>query len=222
MNRSRRTRAGSATRSTGRMGLAGAARTSRLRTLTRAASRASRRQALAIAVAGCALGAALALLAATRTWTVEVTHRLAPPAEVRTPRSGSVLEPWLTALALVALAGAGALLATKGRSRNLVGAILVLVGLGVLAGGVNGLATVSHVTVAWPVLAILGGVFIVCGGGLAAARGRFWPAMGSRYERPRAPRSPAEDQPQFIGPSASDVAMWDALDRGEDPTHRSE
>jgi hypothetical protein len=201
---------------------AAASRATRLRTLTRAASRASRRRALAVAVASCALGAALALLAATRTWTVEVTHRLAPPADVRTPRTGSVLEPWLTALALVALAGAGALLATKGRSRNLVGAILVLTGLGVLAGGINGLATVAHVTVAWPVLAIVGALFIAGGGGLAAVRSRTWPAMGSRYERPRAPRSPAEDQPQFIGPSASDVAMWDALDRGEDPTHRGD
>jgi LPXTG-motif cell wall-anchored protein len=186
----------------------------------RVAAGGSARRALAIAVASCALGAALALLAATRTWTVEVTQRLAPPAVIHTPRTGSALEPWLTALALVALAGAGALLATKGRSRNLVGAILVLTGLGVLAGGVDGLATVAHVTVAWPVVAIVGAVFIGYGGGLAAVRGRFWPAMGSRYERPRAPRSPAEDQPQFIGPSASDVAMWDALDRGEDPTHR--
>jgi len=219
MSRSRRTRAGSSARYAGRMSPGAASRPSRLRALTRAASR---RQALAVAVASCALGAALALLAATRTWTVEVTQRLAPPAEVRTPRTGSVLEPWLTALALVALAGAGALLATKGRSRNLVGAVLVLAGLGVLAGGVDGLASVAHVTVAWPVLAIVGAVFIVCGGGLAAVRSRAWPAMGSRYERPRAPRSPAEDQPQFIGPSASDVAMWDALDRGEDPTHRGE
>jgi len=94
MSRSRRTRAGSSARSTGRMSPAGAASRSRLRALTRVASR---RQALAVAVASCALGAALALLAATRTWTVEVTHRLAPPAEVRTPRTGSVLEPWLTA-----------------------------------------------------------------------------------------------------------------------------
>jgi len=196
---------------------------SRLRTLFGAAPQASRRRrALAVSVASCALGAALALLAAARTWTVEITQRQAPPGVLRTPRTGSALEPWLTALALVALAGAGALLATKGRSRNLVGAILVLAGLGVLAGGVDGLATVAHVAVGWPVLAIVGAVLIGYGGGLAAVRGRSWPAMGSRYERPRAPRSPAEDQPQFIGPSASDVAMWDALDRGEDPTHRGE
>jgi uncharacterized membrane protein (TIGR02234 family) len=180
------------------------------------------RRALTIAVASCALGAALALLAATRTWTVVITPRPAPAAALRTARTGSDLEPWLTALALVALAGAGALLATRGRSRAAVGAMLVLSGIGVLAGGVDGLATFAHVTVAWPVLAVVASVFIGYGGGLAAVRGRRWPAMGSRYERPRAPRTPAEDQPQYIGPSASDVAMWDALDRGEDPTRRGD
>jgi Tryptophan-associated transmembrane protein (Trp_oprn_chp) len=194
----------------------------RRRTPAGAASQAARRRALAIAVASCALGAVLALLAATRTWTVVVSQRQAPPAVLRTPRTGSVLEPWLTALALVALAGAGALLATKGRSRAAVGAVLVLSGLGVLIGGVRGLAAVPHVTVVWPVLAVAGALLIGYGGGLATLHGRAWPAMGSRYERPAAPRTPAEDQPQFIGPSASDVAMWDALDRGEDPTRRGD
>jgi hypothetical protein len=190
-------------------------------TLGGAAPRAPRR-ALTIAVASCALGAALALLAATRTWTVVITPRPAPAAALRTARTGSDLEPWLTALALVALAGAGALLATLGRSRAAVGVVLVLSGIGVFAGGVNGLVTVAHVTVGWPVLAVVASTFIGYGGGLAAVRGRRWPAMGSRYERPRGPRTPAEDQPQYIGPSASDVAMWDALDRGEDPTRRGD
>lgn len=183
---------------------------------------AARRRQLATAVASCALGAVLALLAVTRTWTVQITRQDAPATVLRTPRTGSALEPWLTALALVALAGAGALLATRGRSRALVGVVLVLSGLGVVAGGVDGLATVEHVTVAWPVVAIVGALFIVYGGGLAALRGLGWPSMGSRYERPAAPLSPAEDQPQYIGPSASDVAMWDALDRGEDPTRRGD
>jgi Tryptophan-associated transmembrane protein (Trp_oprn_chp) len=180
------------------------------------------RRALAFAVAGCALGAAVALLAATRTWTVQETRQSAPPAVLRTPRTGSALEPWLAALALVALAGAGALLATWGRSRALVGVLLVLAGAGVLAGGVRGLVAVAGVTAAWPVLAVAGALMICGGGGWAALRGRHWPAMGSRYERPGVPRTPAEDRPQRGGPSASDVAMWDALDRGEDPTRRAD
>jgi LPXTG-motif cell wall-anchored protein len=188
------------------------------------------RQALTRAVLGAVLGAALALLAATRTWTVEITRRDAPAAVLHTPRTGSSLEPWLTALALVALAGAGALLATRGRARSLVGVLVLLAGLGVLAGGALGLATVAHVTAAWPVLTMVGALFIGYAGVEAAFRSRSWPAMGGRYERPgpagpppvEQPRTPAEDQPQHIGPSRSDVAMWDALDRGEDPTRQGE
>jgi LPXTG-motif cell wall-anchored protein len=176
------------------------------------------RRALTRAVLGCAVGAALALLAASRTWVVEVTHRDAPAAVLHTPRTGSSLEPWLTALALVALAGAGALLATRGRPRSLVGVVLLGSGLGVLAAGGYGLATVAHVRAVWPVLAIVGALLIGYGGTEATFRSRSWPAMGGRYERPQAPRTPAEDAPQHTGPSRSDVAMWDALDRGEDPT----
>jgi LPXTG-motif cell wall-anchored protein len=176
------------------------------------------RRALTTAVLSCVLGAALALLAVTRTWVVEITHRSAPAAVLHTPRTGSSLEPWLTALALVALAGAGALLATRGRSRSLVGVVLVLAGLGVLAGGGYSLATVAHVAVVWPVLAMVGALGVGYGGVAAALRSGSWPAMGGRYERPRAPATPAEDAPQHSGPSRSDVAMWDALDRGEDPT----
>jgi LPXTG-motif cell wall-anchored protein len=176
------------------------------------------RRALTRAVLGCALGAALALLATSRTWVVEITRRDAPAAVLRTPRTGSSLEPWLTALALVALAGAGALLATRGRARSLVGVLLLLSGLGVLAGGGYALATVAHVTVVWPVLAMVGALLVGYGGVEATFRGGSWPAMGGRYERPQAPSEPAEDAPQHSGPSRSDVAMWDALDRGEDPT----
>lgn len=176
------------------------------------------RRALTRAVLGCAVGAALSLLAASRTWTVEITRRSAPAAVLHTSRTGSSLVPWLTALSLVGLAGAGALLATRGRSRSLVGVVLLLSALGVLGGGAYGLATVAHLTVIWPVLAIVGGLLSGYGGWEATFRSRSWPAMGGRYERPHAPRTPAEDQPQHTGPSRSDVAMWDALDRGEDPT----
>ncbi|GAA5196651.1 hypothetical protein GCM10023322_66080 [Rugosimonospora acidiphila] len=176
------------------------------------------RRGLTKAVLGCAAGAALALLAASRTWAVVITRHTAPAAVVRTPHTGSALVPWLTALALVALAGAGALLATRGRSRSVVGVLLLLAGAGVLGGGVYGLATVAHVTVVWPVLAMIGALGIGYGGFEATFHSRSWPAMGGRYERPQAPRTPAEDEPQHTGPSRSDVAMWDALDRGEDPT----
>ncbi|HKS98852.1 MAG TPA: Trp biosynthesis-associated membrane protein, partial [Rugosimonospora sp.] len=94
-------------------------------------------------------------------------------------------------------------------------------GLGVAAGGGYGLASVAGVRVAWPVLCLPAGMLVAAAGMFAAVRGRSWPALGARYERPRAvPQISAveEDQVQRIGPSPSDVAMWDALDRGEDPS----
>lgn len=173
---------------------------------------------MGIAVLACVLGAAAALLAATRTWTSVDQVSSYPAAAGAGGRTGVDAEPWLSALALVGLAGAGALLATRGRSRTLVGVLLVACGLGVLAGGADGLANVAQVRIAWPVMVIAGAVLISFGGAQAAWRGRTWPVMGARYERAGGPRTPAEDRPQYIGPSRSEVEMWDALDRGEDPT----
>ena len=71
------------------------------------------RRALTYAVLLCVAGAGLALATATRTWAVEVTLRPAPLPAVRETSTGATLLPWLPALALVGLAGAGALLATR-------------------------------------------------------------------------------------------------------------
>ncbi len=178
------------------------------------------RRELAAAVLACVVGALLALFAATRVWVEQVHVQSAPLPPLHLRHTGTSEVPWLSALALVALAGAGALLAARGGLRTVLGAVVVLAGLGVLAGGGYGMASVAHVRMYWPLACVLAGLLICVAGVLAVARGRTWPAMGARYERPGpvAPLSPAEDQVQRIGPSPSDVAMWDALDRGEDPS----
>lgn len=98
-------------------------------------------------------------------------------------------------LGLVVLAGAGAAALLRPRARAAVSAVVLLVGLAVLA-------------VAWDrgsaVLAV-GGVLVVTAAAVATVRSRRWPP-------PR--RGP---EPSGGGePSARDT--WDALDRGEDPT----
>jgi Tryptophan-associated transmembrane protein (Trp_oprn_chp) len=218
------------------------------------------RAALTRAVACCAVGSAVSIFAVTRTWAVQVQARPAPLGPLHVSRSGSYFVPWLSALALVGLAGTGALLATRGRWRRVVGVVIALAGLGVLAGAVDGLATIDGVRVLWPLLCVPAGLLLVAGGAWAAARGADWPAMGSRYERGGtarpAPRPPAADAGAEVahdhhshhgdadgddfdddfdddydgdidetpaptersGPSPSEIAMWDALDRGEDPS----
>ena len=141
------------------------------------------------AVLLCLAGAGLALFAATRTWSVEITTRPAPLSPLRDVRTGGGLLPWLPALALVGLAAAGALLATRGVGRRLVGGLLALVGLGVVAGGgVRPGWSPAGATRVWsrPLLCVLGGLLVAAAGAITAARGHTWPAMGARYERVRA------------------------------------
>jgi hypothetical protein len=176
----------------------------------------SPRRELTTAVVACALGAAVALLTASRTWRVVSSRGSLPlPADQVT---GTQLLPWLPAVALVGLAGAGALLAVRGRIRTVLGALLVLAGLPLVGAGIYGAATADGGRSVLPALLGVGGLLITYAGVRALRRGTSWPALGSRYERPNAPE-PIE-YVERSGPSRSDVAMWDALDRGEDPTDR--
>ncbi|HEV2088276.1 MAG TPA: Trp biosynthesis-associated membrane protein, partial [Cryptosporangiaceae bacterium] len=70
----------------------------------------------------------------------------------------------------------------------------------------------ARTTVLWPVLGLLGGLLVAGAGGLGLARGRRWARMGGRYDSPAArPSVPSRDA----------AGVWDALDRGDDPTARS-
>ena len=176
---------------------------------------------LAYSVLLCAAGAGLALYGVTRTWSEIVTARPGM-SSLREVRTGADLAPWVIGLALVALAGAGALLATRGLARRLLGALLALVGLGVAAGVLAGRAglTVGVAgagAVLGPVAGVLGGLLILLGGVSAARSGHHWPAMGARYERRGAA---AGDRDAGVDQRVDTRAAWDALDRGDDPTLR--
>ena len=71
------------------------------------------RRPLAIAVALCFVGSAVALYAATRPWEEIMTHRIEPFPPYTDISTGDELFPGLTAIAVVGLAGAGAVLATR-------------------------------------------------------------------------------------------------------------
>ncbi|MFY1686774.1 Trp biosynthesis-associated membrane protein [Plantactinospora sp. WMMB782] len=175
---------------------------------------------MAYAVLLCLLGAGLAVLAATRTWSVELTARPVPLPPDRAARTGGDLLPWLPALALVGLAGAGALLGTRGIGRRLVGGLLALLGAGVAAGaGYAVLGTGGEVSAGWPLLCALGGLLVGAAGVLTALRGAGWPVMGARYDRARPAGAGREaTAPDGRVDARRTTAAWDALDRGEDPT----
>ena len=187
------------------------------------------RRSYVLSLVACLAGAALALYAITRTWSVHLTPRTGMSA-LRDAKTGTDLEPWVTGLAVVALAGTGALLATAGWVRRVLGVLLSLAGLGIVAGAIAGRAGLDPGSARggtmWPILCAIGGVIIVTGGVTAARQGHRWPGMSARYDRkpvppPRAePDSPTAGKPRDKSSAvvADHRAAWDALDRGDDPT----
>jgi MFS family permease len=165
--------------------------------------RAKARRELTVTVLLCAVGALVELLAAGRPWA-----RL-HGAVATTSYPGSHVAQAVRPLALVALAGAAALLATRRWGRIAVGLVIVAAGVGTAVAAVVAQAPHGSVDLpAWRVVTIVAAVPVVLAGAVAAARGYRWSVMSARYDAPGA-RQRVQDP---------DVALWDALDRGDDPT----
>ena len=185
------------------------------------------------------IGAGAAVLVSTREWQTIRTPRQGLPVDVLAV-SGRTLDDAPLALALVGLAGVVAILATSGWLRRGIGALVALAGVGLIWRSAQALAAVSpararalvrdkhpHVTLSdrvvphvsvhqgWGILTIACGVIVIAAGAMIAVRGGRWAAMSARYERPGAEPDPARDR------LVADRTLWNALDRGEDPTNPS-
>jgi uncharacterized membrane protein (TIGR02234 family) len=196
----------------------------------------------AVAAALILVGAALVAFAATRIWWT-ADYPGTPVGTYRTSATGSDTLPELIPVALVALAGWGAALATKGIWRRVIGALVGVVGavvavrvalqwahppldqLGRTPFVVG--AAVDPVRHPWPMLlAAVGGLLILAGGVLvivAAGSAR----LSARYDRfPVSGRPDPVGSPAVIGTAAAAAAesgsdgsdLWKALDAGLDPT----
>jgi hypothetical protein len=155
-----------------------------------------------LAVLLCVLGAGTVLVSAGRTWIQldGVPNPLLPPRVDEL--TGAALVPGLRPLGLAGLAGVLGIVASRGAGRVLVGVLLVAIGAATCAVSFEHLAGT-----AWPWLALAGGVLLAAAGLLVTVRGRRWSSLGRRHEPPSA-RPVAERD------------LWEALDRGEDPTAR--
>lgn len=186
-------------------------------------------RALAVALLCGAAGAAAVLTASGQTWSEGETA--GGGAELAVTASGSEVSGLPSALALVALASLVAVFAVRRTGRTVVASVLALSGAGALgaallgardtdalaagAAAATGLtqAAVSGVShTGWPWVSALGGLLLLCAGLLALGYGRQWPAMSARYER-----APRRAVPQAAGADRPED-LWNALDRGEDPT----
>ncbi|OLF16127.1 Trp biosynthesis-associated membrane protein [Actinophytocola xanthii] len=108
-----------------------------------------------------------------------------------------------TGLALLALAGAGGVVAVGGWARRVVGVVVVLAGL--LAGW-QALGSPGAGIGRWT--ALLGAVLLVLAGALVVRWAGELPTLGARY-RAVAPAGGSGDP---------DKDLWDGLSQGRDPT----
>ena len=193
-------------------------------------SRPNRRE-LTVTVLIALLGGVIAWAAAGRPWAAATVGEA--PNTLKVAASGNDLSAGVTALGLTALAGGLALFATQRLARRLVGGLLIAAGIGaaVYAFGERGTSRASHVladkaaakgfaagsvsvhTASWWILAVLGGVLVALAGVSALVRGATWPGMSSRYENAASKQTAAR-----AADTGSSKDLWDALDRGEDPT----
>jgi uncharacterized membrane protein (TIGR02234 family) len=198
----------------------------------------AQRRELAAVVVLAVVGGALALSSAGQTWARITVHRTPPLPPVAGDLTGGQVAPLVPATGLVLLAAAVALFAVRGAARVAVGLLMAVAGgvlawsglrplvgrlavdaASVTAGAASPGARLSTaVHPGWPVLAVVAGVLGVLAGLVVVLRGRGWPAMGRRYERPGA--VPAAGRPMTDDDRAA--AAWRALDRGEDPTRSAD
>jgi len=187
------------------------------------------------------LGAAATVSASALTWWTQA-HRDALAGDISTGATGSQLDPLLVPVAVLALAGFGAAVATGGLLRRVIGVVLVAGGAVAAVSAVKGWLTapaslqsdlnrpaeysgsaVLHLP--GPLLAVVGGVFVAAGGVLLLAGAGARRALGARYDAPTgrlpagvAPAGAATD-PTTDADAA--VGWWRALDSGQDPTDPS-
>ncbi|WP_431044935.1 TIGR02234 family membrane protein [Streptomyces sp. P1-3] len=198
----------------------------------------SGRRSLAVALLSGAAGAALVLLATSRTW-AEGTAAVAQGA-LPQRADGEDVTGLPGALAVVGLAALVAVFAVRRTGRVLVSALLALCGAGIVASSIAGASdtaaleekaskatgladgTIHDVAhTAWPWVALAGGALLLLAGVLALGYGRHWPAMSGRYERTGADGAPARTRAGRTRPAPDPdrpEELWKALDRGEDPT----
>jgi uncharacterized membrane protein (TIGR02234 family) len=126
-------------------------------------------------------------------------------------------------------AGVGAVVAVASRLSHLDSALLAKAAAEAAAADAR---IVDVGNSAWPYLTIAGGLLIALSGAYTLLRGRSWSGLSSRYERTASATSAAVATPAAVAstaateneaPATPDTELtsrdlWDALNRGADPT----
>lgn len=182
----------------------------------------TRARAYGLTLALLLAGAVALLFAGTRPWVnAETTGSGLPTVDVSI--TGGEALPVITGAGLLLLAGIAGVIATGGIFRVIVGIVVLVTSAVALEAAVSfgrrgstaaeevarEILQTSGTATVWWWLAAAGAIAGVLAGALTVALGKTWPTLGGRYQRRSAAKSGAPSTP---------AQMWDAMDRGEDPT----
>jgi Tryptophan-associated transmembrane protein (Trp_oprn_chp) len=134
---------------------------------------------------------------------------LAWASPVRSSTGGAAAAPSaLTGIALLALAGIAAVVATSGVARRVVGGLLGVAGVVVVVATAAAVVAATALAGTGPLLAAAGGLVLAGAGGVVVVREPHLARLGARYAAAGSRSAPADP----------DRAAWAALDEGRDPT----
>ncbi|MFE9749128.1 Trp biosynthesis-associated membrane protein [Saccharothrix saharensis] len=143
---------------------------------------------------------ALLLLAAVALWGASALFRAASA-----DRSGGDVASALTPLALLFLAAIAAVVALSGWARRVLGVVVLLAGAATAFQGVD-----ADGPVVGRGVVLLGAALAVAAGVLLVVRASTMPRLGGGYRTPGAAKRTADPERE----------LWNALERGDDPTER--
>lgn len=173
-------------------------------------------------LAGVALAAAVQLLAAGQPWALGRERHAIGGAfvAVQVSRTGHAVSGAGTAAALLALAAVLAVIAVPPRLRTLVGLAVAAAGGYAAVTALANLSAPGLAVTAWPAVAGVAGVAQLVAGLAMTWWSPRWRGLSQRYDRAGAgvaAVAEAKAVPQRSR-GTDGVTLWDALDRGEDPT----
>jgi uncharacterized membrane protein (TIGR02234 family) len=196
------------------------------------------RRAYAVALVTGLAGALAVTVAMTRPWIRAVADVPGLP-RIEVEVSGAGVAPLAGALGLVLLASFGAVVATRGWVRRVLGGVVVVAAIVVLVAATatpdsasavedelsaKGWAGGAYTTqvVAWRWLALAGALCCLVAGVAIAARGHRWPVMGSRYDAPPAAARPPIEASSTPARASTEAPSTTTRATTEDPAAPSE
>ncbi len=186
------------------------------------------------------VGALAVTVGVAKPW-VTATARVPGLPTIEASVTGADLAPLAGALGLVVLAGFGAVIATRGWVRRVVGILVVAAAAvvlvttihppgatgtledGLAAKGWNSGAYSTNVD-AWRWVSLAGALISVAAGAAISRYASRWATMGQEYDAPtrNAAATSGADGESTEMAELSEADVWREIDRGRDPTHRDE